>query len=235
MQADWVVFSMLDVDDDRPQSNAIHRLLEERPDLTDRKQLVTFAFNAPYFLDATDISKLTAYYGLYSKTPAFVDVAARILFGELTPLGALPVSVPGSGYDLARAVSPEPSQVIPLNLDIPDENAGVGTEPVDVLPMFEENDILPLETGTIYDRNRHIVPDGTAVDFVFSTGGKADSYSRSARLPGMGLPVRAIRSNQLACCKFRCAAGMPERQRYFCWISAQAGRLRSQPSCLRWL
>ena len=172
MQADWVVFSMLDVDEARPPSQTIHRLLEERPDLTGRKQLVTFAFNAPYFLDATDISKMTAYYGLYSKTPAFVDVAARILFGELTPLGSLPVSVSGSGYDLARALSPEPSQVIPLHLDIADEETGMGTETSDVLPMFEENDILPLETGMIYDRNRHIVPDGTPVDFIFSTGGE---------------------------------------------------------------
>ena len=172
MQADWVVFSMLDVDEDRPPSQTIHRLLEERPDLTGRKQLVTFAFNAPYFLDATDISKMTAYYGLYSKTPAFVDVAARILFGELTPLGSLPVSVSGSGYDLVRALSPEPSQVIPLHLDIADEETGMGTETSDVLPMFEENDILPLETGMIYDRNRHIVPDGTPVDFIFSTGGE---------------------------------------------------------------
>ena len=172
LQADWVIFSMLDVDEARPQSIAIHRLLEERPDLTARKQLITFAFNAPYFLDATDISKMTAYYGMYSKTPAFIDVAARILFGELTPLGSLPVSVSGSGYDLGRALSPEPSQVIPLHLDIPDEEAGNGTQAADALPMFEENDILPLETGTIYDRNRHIVPDGTPVDFVFSTGGE---------------------------------------------------------------
>ena len=169
MQADWVVFSMLDVDEKRPESFAIHRLLEERPDLTDRKQLVTFAFNAPYFLDATDISKMTAYYGLYSKTPAFVDVAARILFGELTPLGSLPVSVSGSGYDLEQALSPEPSQVIPLHLDMPEEEAEIEAE---TLPMFEENDILPLVTGEIYDRNRHIVPDGTAVDFVFSTSGE---------------------------------------------------------------
>ena len=115
---------------------------------------------------------MTAYYGMYSKTPAFIDVAARILFGELTPLGSLPVSVSGSGYDLGRALSPEPSQVIPLHLDIPDEEAGNGTQAADALPMFEENDILPLETGTIYDRNRHIVPDGTPVDFVFSTGGE---------------------------------------------------------------
>lgn len=169
MQADWVVFSMLDVDEERSASFSIHRLLEERPDLIDRKQLVTFSFNAPYFLDATDISKMTAYYGLYSKTPAFVDVAARILFGELTPLGSLPVSVSGNGYDLDQALSPEPSQVIPLHLDIPDEEAEVEVE---TLPMFEENDILPLVTGQIYDRNRHIVPDGTLVDFVFSTGGE---------------------------------------------------------------
>jgi beta-N-acetylhexosaminidase len=169
MQADWVVFSMLDVDEERPESFAIHRLLEERPDLTDRKQLVTFAFNAPYFLDATDISKMTAYYGLYSKNPAFVDVAARILFGELTPLGSLPVSVSGSGYELDQALSPEPSQVIPMHLDIPEEEAEFEAE---TLPMFEENDILPLVTGEIYDRNRHIVPDGTPVDFVFSTGGE---------------------------------------------------------------
>lgn len=173
MQADWVVFSMLDVAEARPESLAIHRLLAERPDLTNRKQLVTFAFNAPYYLDATDISKMTACYGLYSKTPGFVDVAARILFGELTPIGALPVSVPGSGYDLDQALSPEPSQVIPLHLDMPEsKQAESGTEVVEILPMFEEGDILPLVTGEIYDRNRHIVPDGTPVHFIFSTGGE---------------------------------------------------------------
>jgi len=167
-----VVFSMVDVDTARPESQTIHRILNERPDLTSGKEVVVFAFNAPYFLDATDISKLTAYYGLYSKTPAFVDVAARILFGELTPLGALPVSVPGSGYDLTQALSPEPSQVIPLRLDIPEAEQFLSeTEIADALPMFEKGDTLPLVTGEIYDHNRHIVKDDTPVEFVFTTGG----------------------------------------------------------------
>ena len=169
VQADWVVFSMLDIDENRPSSLVIRRLLDERPDLTGNKQLVAFAFNAPYFLDATDISGMTAYYGLYSKTPAFVDVAARLLFGELVPLGSLPVSVVGSGYDLDYSLTPDPGQLIPLQLDVPEEETMMETE---TLPMFEKDDILPLVTGQIYDRNRHIVPDGTPVEFVFSTGGE---------------------------------------------------------------
>ncbi len=63
--------------------------------------MIVFAFNAPYFLDLTDISEITAYYCLYSKSPPFVEVAARLLFRELTPAGILPVSVQGIGYDLS--------------------------------------------------------------------------------------------------------------------------------------
>jgi beta-N-acetylhexosaminidase len=173
LQSNWIVFAMLDVDENRPESRALHRLLSERPDLTSQKQIITFAFNAPFYLDATDISKMTAYYGLYSKTPGFVDVAARLLFGELTPVGSLPVTVLGSGYDLTRALAPEPSQVIPLRLDMPDGEQQQATAGItEALPMFKEGDILPLVTGKIYDRNRHIVPDGTSVQFVFSTGGE---------------------------------------------------------------
>ena len=46
------------------------------------------AFDAPYFLDSTEISKLSAYYGVYSRTGAFVDAAARALFLESPLLGA---------------------------------------------------------------------------------------------------------------------------------------------------
>ncbi|RPJ46701.1 MAG: hypothetical protein EHM21_08535, partial [Chloroflexi bacterium] len=77
--ADWVVVSMLKPNPALPESMAFRRLLRERPDLLRNKKLVVFAFNAPYYLDATDISKLSAYYGLYSKTAPFVEVAARIL------------------------------------------------------------------------------------------------------------------------------------------------------------
>ena len=61
---------------------AFKRLLSERPGLLRNKKVIVFAFNAPDYLDATDISKLTAYYALYSETPEFVEVAARILFNE---------------------------------------------------------------------------------------------------------------------------------------------------------
>jgi beta-N-acetylhexosaminidase len=118
-QADWVIVSMLKPNASQPDSMAFRRLLRERPDLLRNKRVVVFAFNAPYYLDATDISKLTAYFGLYSKTPPFVDVAARILFQELVATGAPPVSVLGVGYELIQVTSPDPTQVIPLFIDLP--------------------------------------------------------------------------------------------------------------------
>jgi len=99
-QTDWVVINMLDAAPGQPQTTLLQRFLSERQDLLRNKHVVVFAFNAPFFLDATDISKVTAYYCVYSKTAPFVDVAARLLFRELTPSGTLPVSVDGIGYDL---------------------------------------------------------------------------------------------------------------------------------------
>src|SRR6185436_10902122 len=81
------------------------------------KNVILFSFTAPYYLDATDISKVTAYYALYSKQPAFVDIAARLLFQQITLQGASPVSIPGIGYDLITATSPDADQIIPLSLD----------------------------------------------------------------------------------------------------------------------
>jgi beta-N-acetylhexosaminidase len=95
------------------------RFLSERQDLLREKRIILFSFTAPYHFDATDISKLSAYYALYSKQPAFVDVAARLLYQELTPLGFSPVTIPGTGYDLIEVTSPNPDQVIPLSLDRP--------------------------------------------------------------------------------------------------------------------
>ncbi len=99
------------------QTTLIRRFLSERQDLLLDKKIVLFAFNAPYYLDPTDISKLTAYYCLYSKSAPFVEVAARLLFQEISPIGSLPVSVPGIGYDLFTATTPDPNQVIGLSMD----------------------------------------------------------------------------------------------------------------------
>jgi beta-N-acetylhexosaminidase len=82
--ADWIVVSMANVTPDIPSSSAFRSFLDERPDLYQGKKLIVYAFDAPYFLDATDVSKLTAYFGLYSKADSFIDVAAELL-SELIP------------------------------------------------------------------------------------------------------------------------------------------------------
>lgn len=174
-QAGWIVFGLLNQDSSRPESRAVTRFLSERPDLFRNKRLIAFTFSAPYYLDATDISKFTAYYGLYSKVPAFVDVAARILFQELSPVSSPPVSVPGVGYDLITATSPDPTQVISLFLDTleplpPGTTPQATLEPTPV-PVFNIGDALPLRTGVILDHNGLAVPDGTVVDFLFTAGG----------------------------------------------------------------
>jgi beta-N-acetylhexosaminidase len=109
----WVVFLLSD--SSRGQPELISRFLSERQDLLREKRVILFSFTAPYYFDATDISKLSAYYALYSKQPAFIDVAARLLYQELTPLGYSPVSIPGTGYDLIKVTSPNPDQVITLS------------------------------------------------------------------------------------------------------------------------
>ncbi|MDH5507298.1 MAG: hypothetical protein OEZ02_08765, partial [Anaerolineae bacterium] len=170
--AQWIVFSMLDVDPTRPSSLALARLLSERPDLFQGKQLIVFAFNAPYYLDATDISKITAYYALYSKEAQFIDVAARLLFKELTPIAAPPISVPGIGYDLATALSPDPQQVIPLSISIvseADEITEEATEEVDTPTGVRVGDRISIQTGVIVDHNRHPVPDDTPVRLIIDT------------------------------------------------------------------
>lgn len=165
----WIVFAMLNVTTDNPSSQALSRFLAERPDLFRQKNLVVFAFDAPYFLDATEISKLSAYYAMYSKIPQFIDVAARLLFGEIpSPPGNLPVSVPGVDYDLISATAPDPEQNISLSLDIPQPSIPL-PEPTDV-PQFEIGDLIPVKTGVILDHNGHPVPDGTPVQFTMSIG-----------------------------------------------------------------
>ncbi|RME81816.1 MAG: hypothetical protein D6775_12625, partial [Caldilineae bacterium] len=99
--ANWLVFAMLDVDaQTEPSSAALKRFLDQRVEILRDKKIIVFAFNAPYFLSDTEIGKLTAYYGLYSKVAPFLETAVRTLFREFTPAGTLPVSVVGVNYDL---------------------------------------------------------------------------------------------------------------------------------------
>ena len=115
--ADWIIVSIVGEKQIAVSQGVLRRFLSEKSDLLRTKKIIGFAFNAPYYLDATDISKLTAYYGVYGKTKPFVDAAARLLFQELIPSGKLPVSVAGVGYDIITATTPDPAQVIQLMVD----------------------------------------------------------------------------------------------------------------------
>jgi beta-N-acetylhexosaminidase len=173
-RATWVVISLTDVSGS--QIELLRRFFSERPNLVRNKNVILFSFTAPYYLDATDISKLTAYYTLYSKQPAFVDVAARLLFQPISLQGSAPVSVPAVGYDLITRTLPNPSQLIPLALDTtPTEETTTPTpetaetlEPTAV-PLFRIGDTIAVRAGPIIDQNGHIVPDNTPVRFTMST------------------------------------------------------------------
>jgi len=169
-RATWVVISLADVNGD--QLSLLRRFFAERPGLIRNKNVILFSFTAPYYLDATDISKLTAYYVLYSKQPAFVDVAARLMFQQVPLQGASPVSIPAVGYDLIKETSPEPSQVIPLSLDKKDDSVPnevtVTVEPTQT-PAYRIGDTIAVRAGPILDHNNHIVPDGTVARFTMST------------------------------------------------------------------
>lgn len=175
-RASWIVFSTLDLSEGQDHSRAFRRLFSERQSLLMNKRLILFSFGAPYYLDATDISNLTAYYGMYSQSPPFIEMAARLLFQELSPLGASPVSIPGLGYDLISATSPDPRQVISLMVDTPSvsiptaQASGVSTLEATAEPIYRVGDSLALRTGVIVDHNGKPVPDGTIVRFTLSQG-----------------------------------------------------------------
>jgi beta-N-acetylhexosaminidase len=167
-QAKWIVFAILNVDTSVPSSTALRRFLAERRDLIQQKWLVAFAFNAPYFLGATDIAKLNAYYGLYSREAQFIEVAARLLFQEERATGAPPVSIPGINYNLNDATLPDPSQTIQLILDLPQpetsSDTGTTSTPIPT-PAYRVGDTIPLRTSVILDHNGNPVPDDTPVQF----------------------------------------------------------------------
>jgi len=166
--ANWIIFAMLDIDSkNQPQSDAVRVLLRNRYDTLRNKNLVVFAFDAPYFLDETEISQLTAYYGFYSKSRDYVKAAARLLFQQFEPSGASPVGIPALGpLDL----NPDPKQLIqiePVRRIGKDGNTyelEKQAEPITKLDLAVGESIL-FQTSVIVDKNGHPVPDGAPVDF----------------------------------------------------------------------
>ncbi len=158
-RAEWVLLVMQDINLSPapgvpsprwPESDAARLLLDAATGDVFNKRVVAFFFNVPYQLDTTEISKLSAAYALYSKQPAFIDVAARALFRDLVPQGAPPVTVESVNYDLPTQLEPDPAQPVTL------VRAGEG---VLVAPTEVE-----VTSSVILDRNGHPVPDGTLVE-----------------------------------------------------------------------
>ena len=185
-RAHWIVFGMLDVKRDVPLSDTLQRLLTDRPDLIQGKRIVVFAFNAPYYLDATDSSKISTYYGLYSHTSGFIDVAARLLYRELQPVGSSPVTVPGAGYDLATETAPDPEQTIPLAIDVSDQENNLGTSTAEQEPtqVYRIGDIIPVRTGIILDSNGNPVADNTQVIFILTNGSEISAVPQISSTNG---------------------------------------------------
>lgn len=197
--ATWIVVVSRKTSPDRPESLALQRLLAERQDLIRGKTVIVFAMNAPYYLDATNISKLTAYFGIYSKLPSFVDVAARLLFREIpSPPGSLPVSVPGIGYDLITATSPDPAQVIPLYLGGRPQEGVEQDTPASTpsLPLYNAGDVVVVETGTILDYNGNPVPDGTPVLFQVRSQGTTTQIAQVETQNGLASTSFVIEQSQ---------------------------------------
>jgi beta-N-acetylhexosaminidase len=164
-EADWIVFAMLDYEPEQyPASVALKQFLRESTANLETQNIIAMAYGAPYYLDTTEVSKLTAYYGIYGKTKPFVDASIRALFLEFAPTGESPVTVSGVGYDLTKQLSPDPDQILSVlwaDQPVPME----GTSP----PLeLKVGDSLDVRTSVIVDLNGSPVPDGTPVLFQYA-------------------------------------------------------------------
>ncbi|MBE7474379.1 MAG: hypothetical protein DPW09_30730 [Anaerolineae bacterium] len=152
-EADWLIFAALDLNTSRfSDSDALKLFLAQESGILRDKTSIVLALNAPYYLDTTEITKLTAYFGVYSKTAPHLEAAVRALFGEAEFPGASPVSLEGIGYRLVDVLAPNPDQELVI-------------ETVELAP---ESNIAPVTVkvriGPIVDYNGHLAPDETPVE-----------------------------------------------------------------------
>ncbi|HMK08466.1 MAG TPA: glycoside hydrolase family 3 N-terminal domain-containing protein [Anaerolineales bacterium] len=180
--ATWVIFNLLSTRDGRYGSDALRLLLDRAPEKVQGKRLVAFAFDVPYELDATDLSKIDLFYALYEPWSSAVNTAARLLYQEVLPEGASPVSVSGVGYDLLEVVSPDPDAKIGLQVR---SSLGSGDS---ATPQagFNVGDTVFLSTNPILDHNGRAVPDGTPVEFGITYPGESlSSVLQSTTVAGV--------------------------------------------------
>ena len=211
--ADWLVFAVGDVQDD-VENNALKLVLAERPDLLSNKNVIVFAMGAPYYLDATDVSQFTAYYGLYGDSSAFIEVAARVLFQEIVPHESPPVSIDAVSYDLQENLSPDPDQIfvispiqsigesdtsdIALVNNASDDEpvaSGISGIPTAALAEIIQGSTVNLQTSALVDHNAINVPDGTTVEFdasYLAEGGLTETFAVSKTFAGVAIATLVL-------------------------------------------
>jgi len=161
--ADWIIFATGGLDPADPSSMALKRFLSTQANLLEARVTV-LAFGPPYELDTTEVSKLAAYYGLFSHGSSFVEAGVRALFQDVVAPGASPVDVPALNYLISERTMPSPEQII--SLFIVDEAGEELTATAQ--SSIHVGDVINLQTGTVVDGNGNTVPDGTPVQFVLS-------------------------------------------------------------------
>jgi len=197
----WIIFNFQGLDPDLPQTNALKRLLAERVDLLQNKNVIVFSYGEPYYLDSTEIAKLTAYYALYDKTQAALDIAARVLMQEAQPVGSPPVSLNAVGYELAQQTAPTTDQVIPIALltasmtttEMTPTPEAPFSVPVTPVPLFRMGETVRIQAGPVRDKNSHTVPDGTLVRFTVRLAGEDLIISQPEATTSDGLATISYR------------------------------------------
>ena len=174
-RATWVVISVTDVSS--TQSQLVPQFLAQRQDLLRAKKIILFSFGAPYYFDSTDIAKLSAYFALYSKSPAFVDTAARDSVSGTAIHWTFP-RLDSQCWIRTDQCRPRPirdrssrSFWTCRRLPRPRPSPSLTPEPT-AMPSFNLGDMVTVRTGIILDNNGNPVPDETVVRFAVSLGGE---------------------------------------------------------------
>ncbi len=204
----WIIFVMLDVDPAiAPTSDVLKRFLSTRSEELRGKNVIVFSLNAPYFLDATEISKLSAYFGIYGKTRPFLESTVRALFRSYTPTGAPPVSVPGTPYgSLSERLQPDAQRPVPIRLSVGESELVILPE-AETPPVLNVGDVLRIRVGPVLDRNGRSVPDGTTVSFDLHYEGEAVALSIESANTRNGFAVRDVPIERAGTLRVRAMAG----------------------------
>ncbi len=167
-RATWIVIAVIDTNPAVPSTTALRIFLAQSADILKDKRVIVFALGAPYYLDATEISRTTAYFGVYSRSRPYLEAALRAMFGEFPAPGDSPVSINSLGYSLIAQTAPNRDQVIPLTPAVAGGELITNTESMPAPLELKIGDRLRVRAGPIFDLNGRVVPDGTEVQFILS-------------------------------------------------------------------